>query len=98
MSKYGSWEGAWVVYRYSPPRYPPSTPLPRVHPSPTERALPAWSGRTGGAGQTNTCRGLISVDQLSLRLDFSGFQGITEVYNLVVAGNPNDHLYIPGKE
>ena len=40
--------------------------------------------------------GLKSVDQLPLYLYFSGFQGITEVYNLALAGNPNDHNLIPG--
>ena len=42
--------------------------------------------------------GLISVDQLSLCVEFSGFQGMTEVYNLVKAGNANDHNVIPGTE
>ena len=40
--------------------------------------------------------GLISVRQLSLDDQISGFQGITELYNLLVAGNPNDHFVIPG--
>ena len=42
--------------------------------------------------------GLISVGQLSLSVHFSGFQGITELYNLAVAGNPDDHKSIPGNE
>ena len=42
--------------------------------------------------------GLISVAQLSLFVHFSGFWGITEGYNLVKAGNPNDHFVIPGTE
>ena len=40
--------------------------------------------------------GLILVAQLSLYVHFSGFQGITEGYNLCTAGNPNDHNDIPG--
>ena len=42
--------------------------------------------------------GLKSVDQLSLDARISGFRGITEGYNLVTVGNPNDHLVIPGTE
>ena len=42
--------------------------------------------------------GLKSVEQLTLSVDFSGFQGITEVYNLPLAGNPDDHKHIPGTE
>ena len=38
--------------------------------------------------------GLILDDGLSLSARFSGFQGFTEVYNLRVAGNPNDHKVI----
>ena len=42
--------------------------------------------------------GLILVRQLSLSVHFSGFIGITEVYNLLNVGNPDDHKYIPGNE
>ena len=42
--------------------------------------------------------GLISVHQLTLSVHFSGFGGMTEVYNLAVAGNANDHNLIPGIE
>ena len=42
--------------------------------------------------------GLISVHRLSLDAQISGFRGITEGYNLAVAGNPNDHNLIPGNE
>ena len=42
--------------------------------------------------------GLISVEQLSLYDHFSGFTGITEVYNVARAGNANDQKYIPGTE
>ena len=40
--------------------------------------------------------GLKSVDQVSLYLLFSGFQGITEVYNLMEIGRINNHYDIPG--
>ena len=39
--------------------------------------------------------GLISVEQLTLGHHFSGFKGITEVYNVDIAGNPDDHKSIP---
>ena len=42
--------------------------------------------------------GLISVDQLSLVPHFSGFPGMTEVYNLVKIGRINNHSYIPGNK
>ena len=42
--------------------------------------------------------GLILVAQLTLDDHFSGFRGITEVYNLLDVGNPNDHIVIPGNE
>ena len=42
--------------------------------------------------------GLKSVAQLSLDDCFSGFQGMTEVYNLSEIGRINNHLYIPGLE
>ena len=42
--------------------------------------------------------GLKSVRQLTLGAHFSGFQGITEVYNLAVAGKSINHYYIPGNE
>ena len=42
--------------------------------------------------------GLRSVAQLTLGTHFSGFLGITELYNLSKLGNPNDHYVIPGNE
>ena len=42
--------------------------------------------------------GLYSVGQLSLSVRFSRFLGMTEVYNLAVAGIINNHKYIPGNE
>ena len=40
--------------------------------------------------------GLKSVGQLTLGPVFSGFQGITEGYNLVKVGRISNHLPIPG--
>ena len=49
-----------------------------------------------GARDPEECAvGLKSVDQLSLGARFSGLRGITEVYNVIKAGNPNDQKYIP---
>ena len=42
--------------------------------------------------------GLNMVDQLTLCAHFSDISLITEVYNLRTAGNPNNHLFIPGNE
>ena len=42
--------------------------------------------------------GLRMVDQLTLSAHFSDFEGITEVYNLATAENPNDHKLIAGNE
>ena len=42
--------------------------------------------------------GLRSVEQLSLCAQISDSRGITEVYNVVELGNPNDHNVIPGNE
>ena len=40
--------------------------------------------------------GLKSVEQLTLGLYFSGFLGMTEVYNLSEIGRINNHFLIPG--
>ena len=53
---------------------------------------------TGTVPRLNMVVGLNLVAQLTLGAHFSGFRGITEVYNLYIAGNPNDHNTIPGKE
>ena len=42
--------------------------------------------------------GLKSVAQLSLGVLFSGFQGITEGYNVLRTGRINNHLVIPGNK
>ena len=84
--------------------------LPTTHPyphhpgytSPPGYTSAGWTGMTGWcsghAGQRNMVVGLRSVAQLSLDARFSGFRGMTEVYNLCTAGNPNDHYCIPGNE
>ena len=51
---------------------------------------------TGMYTRLNMVVGLYSVGQLSLGAHFSGFLGLTEVYNLRTAENPNDHYVIPG--
>ena len=56
------------------------------------------SGVHGQSRGVNVVVGLKSVRQLSLSVRFSGFQGITESYNLAVAGNPNDHFLITGTD
>ena len=48
--------------------------------------------------EDNMVVGLKSVAQLSLVPQISGFRGITEVYNVAVAGIPNDHKDIPGNK
>ena len=82
-------------YRYSPPGPPvlphtPGTPLPH-------RSGHAEACREQSPGP-NSAMGLISVDQLSLYVLFSGSEGMTEVYNLSKLGNPNDHFVIPGTD
>ena len=57
------------------------------------RLVPVPHGYDGGV---NKAVGLKSVAQLSLCVLFSGSRGITEVYNVLRAGNANDHKFIPG--
>ena len=75
-------------YRYSPPQHPPGPHYPGY-------TLPVrhWHVhcRTGMVPSSKCAVGLKSVEQLSLSAEFSGFRGMTEVYNLLVAGNPDDH-------
>ena len=52
----------------------------------------------GQYGGVNKAVGLKSVGQLTLDVHFSGFRGMTEVYNLRIAGIPNDQFVIPGTD
>ena len=74
---------AGLGYRYSTPPDPPGYPTPgtpsRYHPDLTA----SWYG---SAPRLNSAVGLNTVGQLSLSTHFSGFIGMTEVYNLAVAG------------
>ena len=80
-------------YRYSPPQVPTRPiPTPGTPPPPCHRCTDVGV-RTE---QRNSAVGLRSVAQLTLYVYFSGFLGMTEVYNLAVADNPNDQKYIPG--
>ena len=98
MVKYGSWDG-WglgtgivplpATLPYHHPGYTP--PLPRA-----EHAVCTPPHRATGGVQEAV--GLKSVAQLSLRPVFSGLWTITEVYNLLVAGIPDDHYCIPGNK
>ena len=76
----------------APPATHPAT-APRVHPR-TE--LPSTRQRTTVPRGLKLVVGLKSVDQLTLGLLFSDIRGMTEVYNLVIAEDPNDHKCIPG--
>ena len=79
-------------YRYSPPRTHPVYP-PRVHPCRTQHH---GEQLLGASAMLNSAVGLKSVRQLTLSAYFSGFQGMTEVYNLLMVDNPNDHKHITG--
>ena len=97
MVKYGSWDGCWVVPRYSPSQPPQSSHHPGY--TPPAHAGPGMLQRCAvRCGQTNSAVGLRSVGQLSLYVHFSDIRGMTEVYNLIKLGNPNDHNVIPGTE
>ena len=67
----------------------PGTPLPPGRCA--KRAVRPWA-------RLNSVVGLKSVGQLSLGTQISGFPGMTEVYNVIKAGNPNDQKLIPGND
>ena len=74
----------------------PGTP-PRVHPSPYPAAEHVHRRRQREhVPAVNMAVGLKSVEQLSLSDHFSGFQGMTEVYNLLRIRRINNHSFIPG--
>ena len=82
-------------YRYSTPPGPPQshhtpgTPLPPALPGTPTPVLP---------DSVNKAVGLKSVAQLTLSVQISDIRGITEVYNLALAGRINNHFLIPGNE
>ena len=109
--KYGfiwPWVGPYLKYRLNmgPGMASGSTrvvPLPATHPSRTTPGTPLLTSRRHPCPhcpytESKVVVGLKSVAQLSLYAGFSGFQGITEGYNLAIAGNPDDHLVIPGNK
>ena len=88
----GPWDEAGLGTGIAPPPTHPATPTPGT-------PLPYGYSHDRACGAADQCQwvvGLKSVAQLSLYLHFSGSRGITEVYNLYIAGNPNDQKYIPG--
>ena len=91
MTKYGSWEGAWVGTGIAPL---PATPVRTTPGTPPLDAGPACThGYTGAGGYhgLNMAVGLKSVAQLTLSVHFSRFRGMTEVYNLMRIGRINNH-------
>ena len=92
--KYGSWVGAWVGTGIA---LQPTHPIPTTPGTPSPYPYMPYVALLLAA-RLKEAVGLKSVDQLSLGTHFSGFRGMTEVYNLSIAGNPNDHFYIPGNE
>ena len=87
------WVPGIAPSQYPPGPHTPGTPLPYP--------LVAMSGYTGARAwrpANNMVVGLKSVAQLTLEGLFSGFQGITEVYNLATVGRINNHLSIPGNK
>ena len=85
----------WAGYRYSTPPSPPRYTPPRVHLLPATGLVLANSGCRA---PKNMVVGLKSVAQLSLVGHFSDIRGITEVYNVGLADNPNDHNVILGNK
>ena len=81
-------------YRYSPPPGPPSS-----HPGYTPPPAPRYQYvSTTAVFSVEYGRGLISVGQLTWRPLFSGFQGMTEVYNLSGIGRITNHSFISGNK
>ena len=96
MSNMGPGRAGWVVPGIALPATQP-VPIPRVHPSPARRYPVLMLAVTAGTGPwLNSAVGLISVAQLSLYTRISGFQGMTDLYNLVRIGRINNHYAIRG--
>ena len=88
--------GYWLGTGIAPPTTHPATHTPGT--PPPHRAVPPGMVQrcTGMYGGVNSVVGLKSVHQLSLYVLFSGFLGMTEVYNLRKIGRINNHYDIPG--
>ena len=83
MTKSGSWDWYGVGTGIAPSG-PPQTAPPRVHPSPTRYTQHVNAGYVTAKERVV---GLKSVAQLTLGALFSDLRGITEVYNLSIAGD-----------
>ena len=92
MYKYGSWDGPGLGTGIALPGTHPHPP-PRVHPPAPTATTQVFTGTYRGL---KLVVGLISVEQLTLSARISGFQGITEVYNLVRIHRISNHSFIPG--
>ena len=77
--KYGSLGWSGVGTGIAPSQPTPVYPHPGYTPPPHRTV----TGLLGLAVPVQCAVGLISVDQLSLSVQISGFRGITEVYNVV---------------
>ena len=84
--------------RYSTPPDPLRSHPPRVHLPPDTASSVLLACSAVRAARSNSVVGLISVAQLTSSPLFSGFLGITEVYNLVYVGRINNHSVITGNE
>ena len=85
----GGWGTGIALPATHPVSHTPGTPLP--HPG-TSTSARRQSRRA------KVAVGLKSVDQLTLSVHFSGFLGMTEVYNLLKIGRINNHFFIPGTD
>ena len=94
MTKYGVLGMAW---------WGTGIALPTTHPvrttpgTPSRHPAPRYGYGYCSPRAKYGC-GLKSVAQLSLDAQFSGFQGITEVYNLVRIDRINNHFVISQKK
>ena len=88
------WVGTGIALPGTHPPYP-GPHYPGYTPPPTAPVPGTAPGLHRGVQQAV---GLRSVAQLTLSAQISEIRGITEVYNLVKAGDPNDHKFIPGTE
>ena len=98
MTKYGSWEGHWVVPGIVPLQDHPARTTPGTPPLPARHPVLMRAVTAVPYTRLNSAMGLKSVQQLTLSDQISGFQGLTEVYNLINIGRINNHFTIPGTE